>query len=164
MNKAILIVIIIIIVYGGYKKVDCFELFVQGAKEGLSLFIPLFSSLLALMFFINTLIETGIIERICQLSFFKSISSELLSLMLLRPFSSSGSLLLLDKLYAHYGLYHFYSIVGTFIQSATDTTLYIASLYFGSLNIKNESKTVLLGLCLDALSILLAFIFAIICF
>lgn len=161
MNKLILIFIIIVIVYGTFKKVDCFDLFVSGAKEGVTLFIPLFASLLGLMFFIQMLVTTGIIEQFVHLPF---ISSELLSMIFLRPFSSSGSLLLLDSLYKQYGLTHFYSMVGTFIQSSTDTTLYIASLYFGSLEIKNETKTLLLSLTLDALAVALAFLLVIILF
>lgn len=164
MNKAFIIAIIIIIVYGGYKKVDCFDLFIQGVKEGIQLFISLFSSLVALMFFIQVLLQTGIVEKICQLPIFHSISGELLSMILLRPFSSSGSLLLLDQIYAKYGLEHFFSQVATLIQSSTDTTLYIASLYFASLNIKNTGKALSLGLFLDMISILLAFIIVIICF
>lgn len=164
MNKAFIIAIIIIIVYGGYKKVDCFDLFIQGVKEGIQLFISLFSSLVALMFFIQVLLQTGIVEKICQIPIFHSISGELLSMILLRPFSSSGSLLLLDQIYAKYGLEHFFSQVATLIQSSTDTTLYIASLYFASLNIKNTGKALSLGLFLDMISILLAFIIVIICF
>lgn len=164
MNKIILIFIAFIVIYGTYKKANCFDLFVEGAKEGFTLFIPLFTALLALMFFINMMIKTGLVQTICQIPIFKNVSSELLSMMFLRPFSSSGSLLLLDQIYQQYGLNHFFSMIATFIQSSTDTTLYVASLYLGSLGIKNDNKAVGLGLFLDALAILFAFIMTIIFF
>lgn len=164
MNRIILLFILIIVIYGTYKKANCFDLFVEGAKEGFSLFIPLFSSLLALMFFIQLILKTGLVQMISQIPIFKGISSELLSMIFLRPFSSSGSLLLLDQIYQQYGLHHFISMVATFIQSSTDTTLYIASLYLGSLGIKNDTTAVALGLVLDAIAITFAFFMAIIFF
>ena len=85
MNKIILIFIAFIVIYGTYKKANCFDLFVEGAKEGFTLFIPLFTALLALMFFINMMIKTGLVQTICQIPIFKHMSSELLSMMFLRP-------------------------------------------------------------------------------
>ncbi|MFR1449332.1 MAG: hypothetical protein ACLSXC_02090 [Beduini sp.] len=164
MTKIMLICIAVIISYGSIKKQNCFDLFIDGVKEGIKLLIPMFCSLMALMFFINLLTTTKLIENLTHLPILSNFSSEILSMMFLRPFSSSGSLLLLEKLYQTYGLNHFYSMVGTLIQSSTDTTLYIASLYLGGLNIKNENKAIYLGLFLDALSIFLAFIFTIIYF
>lgn len=164
MTKIMLICITVIISYGSIKKQNCFDLFIDGVKEGIKLLIPMFCSLMALMFFINLLTTTKLIETLTHLPILSNFSSEILSMMFLRPFSSSGSLLLLEKLYQTYGLNHFYSMVGTLIQSSTDTTLYIASLYLGGLNIKNENKAIYLGLFLDALSIFLAFIFTIIYF
>lgn len=164
MTKIMLICIAVIISYGSIKKQNCFDLFIDGVKEGIKLLIPMFCSLMALMFFINLLTTTKLIETLTHLPILSNFSSEILSMMFLRPFSSSGSLLLLEKLYKTYGLNHFYSMVGTLIQSSTDTTLYIASLYLGGLNIKNENKAIYLGLFLDALSIFLAFIFTIIYF
>ncbi|MBS5114814.1 MAG: hypothetical protein KHY88_03815 [Erysipelotrichaceae bacterium] len=164
MTKIMLICIAVIISYGSIKKQNCFDLFIDGVKEGIKLLIPMFCSLMALMFFINLLTTTKLIETLTHLPILSNFSSEILSMMFLRPFSSSGSLLLLEKLYQTYGLNHFYSMVGTLIQSSTDTTLYIASLYLGGLNIKNENKAIYLGLFLDALSIFLAFIFTIIYF
>lgn len=164
MTKIMLICIVVIISYGSIKKQNCFDLFIEGVKEGIKLLIPMFCSLMALMFFINLLTTTKLIETLTHLPILSNFSSEILSMMFLRPFSSSGSLLLLEKLYQTYGLNHFYSMVGTLIQSSTDTTLYIASLYLGGLNIKNENKAIYLGLFLDALSIFLAFIFTIIYF
>ena len=159
MTKIMLICIAVIISYGSIKKQNCFDLFIDGVKEGIKLLISMFCSLMALMFFINLLTTTKLIENLTHLPILSNFSSEILSMMFLRPFSSSGSLLLLEKLYQTYGLNHFYSMVGTLIQSSTDTTLYIASLYLGGLNIKNENKAIYLGLFLDALSIFLAFIF-----
>lgn len=164
MTKIMLICIVVTISYGSIKKQNCFDLFIDGVKEGIKLLIPMFCSLMALMFFINLLTTTKLIETLTHLPILSNFSSEILSMMFLRPFSSSGSLLLLEKLYQTYGLNHFYSMVGTLIQSSTDTTLYIASLYLGGLNIKNENKAIYLGLFLDALSIFLAFIFTIIYF
>lgn len=164
MTKIMILCIIYIIVDGTLKKQDCFALFIEGTKEGIHLLIPMFTSLMALMFFINLLIETKLINKLVYLPIFSNLSPEILSMIFLRPFSSSGSLLLLDNLYKTYGLNHFYSLWGTLIQSSTDTTIYIASIYLSGLNIKNESKAIYLGLFLDALSIILALILTIIYF
>lgn len=163
-DKLFIFAITGIIAYATYKRYDCFQLFVDGVKEGLQLFIPLFSSMMALFFFVRFLGETGIIEKLTLLPVFSFLPPELLSIALLRPFSSSGSLLFLDQIYHTYGLSHLYSHIATLLQSASDTTFYIASLYFSSLNIKKTEKAIALSLFLDVISVILAFIFAIIFF
>ena len=165
MTKIMLICIAVIISYGSIKKQNCFDLFIDGVKErGIKLLIPMFCSLMALMFFINLLTTTKLIETLTHLPILSNFSSEILSMMFLRPFSSSGSLLLLEKLYQTYGLNHFYSMVGTLIQSSYRYNFIYCKFVFRGINIKNENKAIYLGLFLDALSIFLAFIFTIIYF
>ena len=75
------------------------------------------------------------------------------SLMLLtRPISSQTSLIILKRIYDHYGIDHLYSLMGSILQTGSDTTLYVVSLYYGSIHLKKYSYTLWLGFFLDFLS------------
>ena len=64
MNKGFLIVIILILIYSRIKKVDALDLFQQGLKEGLQLFIPLFCSMLSFYFFSQAILTSSLAEEI----------------------------------------------------------------------------------------------------
>lgn len=164
MTKFILLLIIFVFVDGFFKHLNCFDLFIEGVKEALSLFIPILCSLMALMLFVNILNQSHMIEFVTKLPIFQKIAPEIITMMLLRPFSSSGSLLYLDQLYSTYGINHFFSFWGTLIQTGTDSTLYIASLYFAELNLKNEKNALYWGLMTNIFSFIIALILTIIYF
>ena len=77
------------------------------------------------------------------------------SLMLLtlwvNLFLSSGFISLI-RIYDHYGIDHLYSLMGSILQTGSDTTLYVVSLYYGSIHLKKYSYTLWLGFFLDFLS------------
>ena len=101
-NYFIPVIVIIIIVYGIYKKVDIFDTFILGVKEGMRLSINLFPTIFTMIIAISIITDSNIINYVCNLlnNFFIKINfpSQVLPLALLRPISGSSSLVVLNDI------------------------------------------------------------------
>ena len=132
-NYLIPIIVIIILIYGLYKKVDIFDTFLLGVKEGLKSSINLFPTIFAMIIAINLLTNSGFILDLSNTlkPLFNKISFpvEVLSLAILRPISGSASLSMLSEILNNYGPDSFIGRVASVMQGSTDTTIYIISLY-----------------------------------
>lgn len=160
MNRIIIVFILIVFINAIIKKINIFEVFLEGIKDSFHIIKPLFSTLLAFMLFVQCLKSCGIIDLLQKLFYpFCSklkIPIDILILGILRPISANASLSYLYDFYNSYGVDHPLSLLATIIQCGSDTTLYVISLYFSSLKIKNTRYAVFLGLFLDFLAVLLA--------
>ena len=163
-NYSMLLIILLVLVYGAYKKVDMYESFIVGAKEALSLFTTLYPTLLSLLVLISLLQTSGFFGWIANLLgiIFKhyQLPMELIGMSILRPISGSGSLAFLTQIYEIYGTEEFIAKAATLIQGATDTTFYVITLYFSSVHMKKYGYSMALCLFLDVISISLAIFFA----
>ena len=147
-NYLIPIIVIIILIYGLYKKVDIFDTFLLGVKEGLKSSINLFPTIFAMIIAINLLTNSGFILDLSNTlkPLFNKISFpvEVLSLAILRPISNN------------YGPDSFIGRVASVMQGSTDTTIYIISLYFASIGVKKIKYSLIVGLLSDLISIILS--------
>lgn len=161
-NYFIPILVMIIIIYGIYKKVDIFDTFIIGVKEGMKLSINLFPTIFAMIIAITMITDSGIITYICNILrpiFIKlSFPTEVLPLALLRPISGSSSLVILNDILTKYGADSFIGRLSSVMQGSTDTTIYILSMYFASINIKKIKYSLLVGLLSDLISVIISFI------
>ena len=156
MNKIIIIFLGIVFIDGILKRKNMFDYFIEGVKEALSLFKPLFTTLVAFMLFVTCMRNSGFIDILGKLlapvlDIFQ-IPVDIAVLSLLRPVSANASLSFLYSIYEFFGIDHPVSLLGTLIQSGSDTTLYVVSLYYGSIHLKKYSYTLWLGFFLDFLS------------
>ena len=126
-----------------YKKY-LFMKFITGVKEGMHYLMILFSFnasyFMGQIFF---LVVVYLFNRYFLYSIF-SIPLDLLLMAFTRPISSQTSLIILKRIYDHYGIDHLYSLMGSILQTGSDTTLYVVSLYYGSIHLK-YSYTLWLG-------------------
>lgn len=161
-NYIIPLIVVTIIIYGIYKKVDIFDTFIDGVKEGMKLSINLFPTIFAMIIAITLITDSNIINYICNLlkPLFSKISfpTEVLPLALLRPISGSSSLVILNDILAKYGPDSFIGRLSSVIQGSTDTTIYIISMYFASIGIKKTKYSLTVGLLADLLSVIISFI------
>ena len=161
-NIFIPVIVLIIIGYGLYKKIDIFDIFIMGIKEGLTMSINIFPTILAMIISINVLLKSNIIMDLTSMltPIFKLLKfpSELLPIAILRPISGSSSLILLDNLLKVYTPDSFIGRVASVIQGSTDTTIYIIGLYFSSVNIKKIKYSLAVGLLTDFLTIIIALV------
>lgn len=122
----------------------------------------LFPTFTAMILAINVFTNSGFLEFF--LSFFKPIFNmikipiEILPLAIIRPISGSASLAYLNKIFSVYGPDSFIGTLGSVMQGCTDTTLYIISLYFGSIGIKKIRYSLFVGLCADIIGIIASII------
>lgn len=163
MNKIIIFFLFIVFIDGLLKKCNMMDMFMEGVKEALSLVKPIFITLIAFVLFVNLLRSSGFID-VLSLLFQPIIQSlhipiDIFILGFLRPISANASLSFLCSIYDVFGVDHLLSLLSTLIQSGSDTTLYVVTLYFSSIQMKNTRYAIPVGLTMDIMAIVLAIIF-----
>lgn len=159
-NLLIPLFVLFVIIYGYLKKIDVYSSFIEGAKEGIVMIKNMFPPLLAMIFAVNIFSKSGVID--CLLFFLKplfgilNIPFEILPIAILRPLSGSFGLGLLNDIYLKYGPDSFISILSSVVQGSTDTTIYIITLYFGTLGIKDIRYSLWAGLIADLIMVILS--------
>ena len=162
-SKLILpLIVLIIIIYGTKKKINVYDTFITGAKESFDITIKLFPNLLAMILGINIFVKSKVLESILGtinpiLELIK-IPKELIPLAILRPISGSSGIALLSTIIEQYGTDNIISKMASVMQGSTDTTLYILTLYFGSVGIKKTKYALKVGLLADLIGIISAII------
>ena len=161
-NIILPLIVLFIVIYGIYKKVNVFDVFIEGAKEGLSMTLQIFPTILAMIVSINIFLKSNILQDITIYlkPFFDILKfpSEILPLAILRPISGSSSLIMLNNILSTYGVDSYIGRVASVIQGSTDTTIYILGLYFGSIGIKKIRYSLLVGLLSDLSCIIISLI------
>lgn len=162
-NYILLLFIGAVVLTGLLRKVPVFDAFLQGARGGIETAVKLLPSLLALLFAVNLLMTSGIMERISILlsPLFTKLKYpvEVLPLCLLSPISGSGSLSAFQSILQNYGADSYIGRVASVIAGSTETTFYAITVYYGAVGIKKIKHTALAALCADFTSFMLAAIF-----
>ena len=125
-----------------FGKTPYFDSFVEGAREGLKSALSLLPTLVALMAGVGMLRASGFTEvlsaAISPITDKVGIPSELLPLLLVRPFSGSASTATFSALLDEYGADSFISLCASVIMGSSDTLVYVISVYFSSVGIKKS--------------------------
>lgn len=135
----ILIYILIILLIGFFGKIDVFKSFKTGVEETIGNLIPLFINIFVILFSINVLISSGIIQKIFTILKIKEDNSLICILCFLKPISWSSSLIVMNNIIEKYGADSKLGILSSLIQSSCDTAIYISVFYFSFVkNVKNN--------------------------
>lgn len=148
--------VFLILIYAIKKKVNIYDVFVDGAKESFDMVLKLFPCLLAMILAVNIFVNSGVID------FFKFITfvpNQIIPMIITRPISGTSSLAVLNSIYQGFGPDSPLGLMASFIQGSTDTTFYIITLYFGSVGIKKIKYALWAGLFADLVSIVLSIVF-----
>lgn len=154
--------VLFIILYGFYKKVDVYDIFIEGVKESFSMITNLFPTFIAMILAVNLFTNSGILDFILSLvnpilnKF--NIPGEIFPLALIRPISGSASLAYLNTIFSKFGPDSFVGLLGSVMQGCTDTTFYVISLYFGSIGIKKIRYSMFAALFADLCGIIASII------
>jgi len=122
----------------------------------------LFPTFIAMILAINLFINSGFLDYV--LSFLKplfdliKVPVEILPLAIVRPISGSASLAYLNNIFTNHGPDSFIGLLSSVMQGCTDTTMYIITLYFGSIGIKKIRYSLFAGLCADLIGIIASII------
>ena len=130
-------------------------MFIEGAIEGISLFVSIFTSLLAMIFVVNLLKEVRIFELFSNI--LVPISSEIpgsiIPMCLFRSISGGASMAIMVDVFQMYGPDSLSGMMASVIQGSTDTTFYVLTLYFSSVGVKKIKNAIPIGLFADAIGI-----------
>lgn len=134
------LIILIVVTFGLKEKVNIFDVFIKGAKDGSKTVIELFPTLLCLFIAIGALRTSGIIDGIVKLinPFISLINfpAEVLPLAILRPISGSASMAIATDIMTKYGVDTKIGLIASTIMGSTETTLYTIAIYTSCINVK----------------------------
>jgi len=155
-NFILLSIIIIFIVLAVMKKVNVYDAFVEGAKEGFNVAIKIIPFLVAILVAIGIFRASGAMDFIIAgiTSFFAWLGVDTqftgaLPVAFMKPLSGSGARgLMIDAMTTH-GADSFIGRLACTMQGTTDTTFYIVAVYFGSVGIKNTRHAIGCSLLAD---------------
>ncbi|MFA9370667.1 MAG: nucleoside recognition domain-containing protein [Labilibaculum antarcticum] len=162
-NVFLFSIIIAFILMAARKKVNVYESFIDGAKEGFAIAIKIIPYLVAILVAIGVFRASGtmdlVIEGARRFCLFIGVNSdfvEALPTALMKPLSGSGARgMMVDAMQTH-GADSFVGRLASTLQGATDTTFYIIAVYFGAVGIKNTRYAVTCGLIADFAGIIAA--------
>ncbi len=161
-NVFIPLIVLIVIGYGVFKKINVYDSFVDGAKEGIGMVLNMFPSLLSMILAVNIFSNSRVIDYVFgflkPLFLFIRVPFEILPIATLRPLSGSFGLASLSNMYKTFGPDSYVSILSSVIQGSSDTTIYIITLYFGTIGIKKIRHALWLGLLADLIMVILSII------
>ena len=127
-------VILYLVGYGLLKKVDIFDTFIEGAKDGFVTVYKILPTLVGLMIGVGVLRESGAMESLANflspLVEFLHFPGELLPLFIVKMFSSSAATGLLLDVYKAYGTDSYLGTLASVLMSCSETIFYTMSVYF----------------------------------
>ena len=152
------LITLLVIVYALIKKVDIYEEFINGVKEGLELSLSIFPSMFAMIIAVTILVKSNIITDITRKISITSFPKEIIPIAFLRPISSSSSLMLLNNILSVHGPDSMIGKIASIITGSTDTTIYIIGLYYASIKIKKIKHSLIVGLLADLACVIISII------
>ena len=133
------ILLVALFIYCFLKNIPAYNHFTSGAKTALDLIISIFPFLVAIFIFIEIMKISGVsaflVQTFSPILSFLGIPPELSELVILRPFSGSGSLGILKNIYLNYGVDSHISLCASVIVGASDTLFYVTSIYLSTTKI-----------------------------
>lgn len=162
-NVFLFVIIIGFIVAGMRKKINVYDAFVEGAKEGFTTAVRIIPYLVAILVAIGVFRASGcmdyLIEGIAKLVNLCGINSDFVGALptaLMKPLSGSGARGVMVDAMNTYGADSFVGRLSCIFQGSTDTTFYILAVYFGSVGVVRTRHAVPCGLLADLAGIIAA--------
>lgn len=163
-SNVVLFSLVILFIAGAvFKKVNAYDAFIDGAKEGFDTAITIIPYLVAMLVAIGVFRASGALELLSDglrniiLSFnMDDRFIDALPTALMKPFSGSGArAMMIDTMQVH-GADSFAGRLSSIVQGSTETTFYVLAVYFGSVGIKKIRHAAACGLAADIAGILTA--------
>lgn len=149
-------------VYGLIKRVNVFESFVEGVKEGIQTVVFIAPTMIALIVAVGMLRASGALDFIAGLirpaAEAVGFPPELVPMGLLRPVSGSGATAILNGIYDSFGPDSFVGRCASVTAGSTETTFYAITMYYGAAGIKNIRHTLISALLADLTAIIMSVI------
>ncbi|MBQ6335844.1 MAG: spore maturation protein [Ruminococcus sp.] len=160
MEAVIPVIVAALCVYGLVKRVNIFESFVEGVKEGMQTVRFIAPTMIALLVAVGTLKASGALEWIAELirpaATAVGFPAELVPMGLLRPVSGSGATAILTNIYETCGADSFVGRCASVVAGSTETTFYAVTMYYGAAGIKKIRHTLVSALVADFTAIVMS--------
>lgn len=162
-NGIILFIFFAIVLGGVYKKIDIFDSFIEGAKEGFWVSVKIIPYLVGMLIAISLLRTSGVFEVIIDgMKWLANVANmdtrfvDGLPTALIKPLSGSGARGMMVDTMATFGPDSFASRLAGVLQGSSDTTFYVIAVYYGAVSIRNTRYTVGAMLLADLVGIITA--------
>lgn len=159
----LLTVIIFFIGRAFVRKINAYEEFIEGAKEGFQIAVRIIPYLVAILVGIGIFRASGAMDAIVKALAWvfgqfgiDTTFTGALPVAFMKPLSGSGARGLMVEAMKYYGPDSFVGRLSCVLQGSTDTTFYILALYFGSVGIKKSRYALSAGLIADLAGIIAA--------
>lgn len=162
-NVLLLLIIILFILAGIRKKINVYDAFIEGAKEGFSTAVRIIPYLIAVLVGIGVFRASGamdwLVDGLHQLIAWTGLPSDWVGALptaLMKPLSGSGARGMMVDAMNTYGADSFVARLSCVFQGSTDTTFYILAVYFGSVGVRHTRHAVACGLLADLAGVIAA--------
>lgn len=159
--------VVIFIATAAWKRVNAYEAFIDGAKQGFETAIMIIPYLVAMLVAIGVFRASGALEILADV--FRYLVGligwdtrfiDAMPTALMKPFSGSGArAMMIDTMKVH-GADSFAGRLASIVQGSTETTFYVLAVYFGAVNIKNIRHAAACGIIADIAGIIAAIVVA----
>ena len=154
------LLIIFLLVYGLKKKANPYDCFVKGAGQSIDLVISIFPYLVAIFVAVELMKASGLTALfsiiLSPIFSLLGIPTELAELILIRPFSGSGSMAILENLYTTYGADSYVSRCASVIIGSSDSIFYIATIYLSQTKVKKLGVAIPIALLATLVGVVLS--------
>ena len=144
------ILIIFLLTYSFFKKVNTYKCFVDGAKGAISLCMDIFPYIVAILVAVALFRASGLaialIKILAPIFNLFGIPTEVCELVLLRPFTGSGSFAILNDIFTTYGADSYISRCASCIMGSSETLFYVSTVYISKTSIKKLSYAIPVGI------------------
>ena len=166
-NMFLFLIIILFILLAWRKKVNVYDQFIEGAKEGFQVAVNIIPYLLAMLVAIGVLRASGaldmIVSAIGALVGLFGIDTEFVGALptaFMKPLSGSGARGMMTEAFIHYGVDSFVGRLAATFQGSTETTFYTVAVYFGAVGIRNTRYAIGCGLFADLTAVIAGILIA----
>ncbi len=162
-NFILYAVIVLFLICGLLKKVNVYDTFIEGAKEGFSIAVKIIPYLVAMLVAISALRSSGCLD--CIVGGFAWLFNQLgidtefvgaLPTAIMKPLSGSGARAMMIETMQNYGADSFQGFVASVVQGSTETTFYVLAVYFGAVGISKVGAALPCALFADLVGIFTA--------
>jgi spore maturation protein B len=152
-SLAVPLIVLSVLAYGYIKGVKIYEVFIEGAAEGVKISVKILPYLVAILMAIGIFKNSGAMEIMLFLlgipARLVGIPPEVLPMVLIRPLSGSGALGVLYEILCEYGPDSFAGRAASTMMGSTETIFYTIAVYFGAVGIRDTRHVLPAALLAD---------------
>lgn len=134
------VALLITLLAAAYRRLPAYDLFVDGAREGMEVAVRVLPNLAAMLVAVGLMQASGLMDAMCSLAApvfeWVGLPSEVAPLLLLRPMSGSASLAMVEKLLGHYGADSRIGLIASTVMGSSETIFYTMCVYMSAVDRK----------------------------